>query len=726
MKLEANASFKKPRLVFLVLALALVFSAVCVGGVCGATWYIPNDNGLTLAQIVTNAADGDTIVIKEDYVINSQVVMNSVETMDGAVGKTITITNAPGKHVKISSSFDALKSSDYNNYNLIDSHTLFQINAGKLIVKSNDEGGSITITSNKNGRAFDVNYDDREGKGDRVSATLLIEGDVSITNCGFENNNLAKSNNGGAVYVRPEGTFIMNESCSLFDNKAGGGGAVYVDCGYTIYEYILGFIPVEKGKSDPGTFILNGGSITGNYAVNVDSSHARYGGGVCIHSSGGNFEWNYPAEITGNGAEGIPSGKDDKSYINVYPYREPPTAPELPEEPEVPPEVVYYPIYVVAGTDVYNGYYTIREAYEDAVKKGKTTFTICLRENHIQEYKSIEQNGITATILDAVTIGNGIHVTLQPDAVSVTVTLRDRMFVVSSGGSLTISDNTTSHAKLSVTGGRSSLDGGFVSVDGGTLTLKNVDISEVRGKNGGAIYIANSGYCTVIGGSIKDCAADNGEAIYVAAGSITVSGSFSIADSNDIYLAQNQVITISSDYSGKIERITLQYYEEERRVVNITAKSTIPSENFVLNPDDADKYGDMHLMRLGDESEMYLVLGVDCDFLIIIPEDLALSPSMDGVMTVIAQDVVIPRDDWISVSVSSLNNFNLTLRENDSIRLVYTITLDDGTAITQENSEVARFTESGSVDMNVRVTSTPQYSGSYADSLTFTVQYGTA
>ena len=709
-----------PRLLIFVLAAALVFGAVCVGGVSGATWYIPNEKGLTLAQIVTNAADGDTIVIKEDYVINSQVVMDSVETMDGAVGKTITIINAPGKHVKISSGLGSLTSGSNTQ---VDTKTLFKINAGKLIVKSNDDGGSITITTNKNGRAFDVNYDDRMyAYGDNVPATLFIEGDVSITNCGFADKDLAESNNGGAVYVRPAGTFIMNESCSLYDNQAGGGGAVYVD--QKKERSLIYWGTPLKG----GTFILNGGSITGNYAVNVDSSHARYGGGVCIHSSGGNFEWYYPAEITGNGAEGIPDGEDKKNYINVYPldYYTPPTAPELPEEPEVPPEVVYYPIYVVAGTDVYNGYYTIREAYEDAVKKGKTTFTICLRENHIQEYKSVEQNGITATILDAVTIGNGIHVTLQPDAVSVTVTLRDRMFVVSSGGSLTISDNTTSHAKLSVTGGRSSLDGGFVSVDGGTLTLKNVDISEVRGKNGGAIYIANSGDCTVIGGSIKDCAADNGEAIYVAAGSITVSGSFSIVDSNDIYLAQNQVITISSDYSGKIERITLQYYEEERRVVNITAKSTIPSENFVLNPDDADKYGDMHLMRLGDESEMYLVLGVDCDFLIIIPEDLALSPSMDGVMTVIAQDVVIPRDDWISVSVSSLNNFNLTLRENDSIRLVYTITLDDGTAITQENSEVARFTESGSVDMNVRVTSTPQYSGSYADSLTFTVQYGTA
>ena len=35
-KLEVNASFKKPRLVFLVLALALIFGAVCVGGVSGA------------------------------------------------------------------------------------------------------------------------------------------------------------------------------------------------------------------------------------------------------------------------------------------------------------------------------------------------------------------------------------------------------------------------------------------------------------------------------------------------------------------------------------------------------------------------------------------------------------------------------------------------------------------------------------------------------------------
>ena len=138
-----------PRLLVFVLAAALVFGALCVGGVSGATWYIPNDNGFTLAQVVTNASDGDTIVIKEDYVINSQVVMDSVETMDGAVVKTITITNAPGKHVKISSSFDTLKSSDYNNYNRIDSHTLFQINAGKLIVKSSDEGGSITITTNK-------------------------------------------------------------------------------------------------------------------------------------------------------------------------------------------------------------------------------------------------------------------------------------------------------------------------------------------------------------------------------------------------------------------------------------------------------------------------------------------------------------------------------------------------------------------------------------------------
>ena len=58
-KLEANASFKKPRLVFLVLAVALIFSAVFVGGgVCGAwkdladtKWY--NDPDATEYNIET-------------------------------------------------------------------------------------------------------------------------------------------------------------------------------------------------------------------------------------------------------------------------------------------------------------------------------------------------------------------------------------------------------------------------------------------------------------------------------------------------------------------------------------------------------------------------------------------------------------------------------------------------------------------------------------------------
>ena len=87
-KLEANASFKKPRLVFLVLALALIFSVVCVGGVSGAdvwdgnvdtSWYSSNKNTFTittaeqlagLAQLVNNGNNfaGKTINLGDDII----------------------------------------------------------------------------------------------------------------------------------------------------------------------------------------------------------------------------------------------------------------------------------------------------------------------------------------------------------------------------------------------------------------------------------------------------------------------------------------------------------------------------------------------------------------------------------------------------------------------------------------------------------------------------------
>lgn len=719
------------RLRIFAAAVALVLlCAVCVGGVSGATWSVPADG--SLANVVTNAKDGDIIVITSDnYVIDKQVVLSHIETMDGVEkGKNITITNAAGVNVQISSGFTPLKGGD--SYDTVDSKTLFKVNAGKLLIKSNDSGGSLTITTNRNGRAFDVNYDDRRNQraGNHLGATLQIEGSVSITNCGFANINIAKSNNGGAVYIRPAGTFIMNSSCSLSANQAGAGGAVYVDQGYSVN--LGSWWNPNYVTLDPGVFIMNGGSITGNYAINT-GNHDSWGGGVWCHNDA-TFNWNYPAEIYGNGAAGVPNNANQANYEQVYPEYNPPAAPEVPEEPDAPEEPRYYPIYAFSENKAqYGEYDTVREAYNDFVtNKSVKEFTICLRENYEQKYTTVEQNGVLDPVLDAVTIQNGINVTLMPDSQSVTLTLRNQMFVVSSGGSLTIANNNS--AKLTVTAPTAPglVDGGFVSVNGGSLTLKDVEISEVRGNKGGAIYLTNSGICTLISGSITGCMASEsgkGAAVYVEDGTLVVDNGATISDSNDVYLAENQVITITDNYSGSIGKITLSDYPEGRYVVNITQNPTISSSKFSLNPADADKYKDMALLKTNvDNSAItYLVLGVGCQFTIIIPADLSLSTSTyDGVMTVIAEDVTIPRTDWISVSVSSQNNFNLISKPDEALWLPYNITLEDSTLITNVNAEIANFTTSDTVDMTVQVTTKPQYAGLYEDVLTFTVQYGTA
>lgn len=60
-KLEANASFRKPRLVFLVLALALIFSVVFVGGVSAwsadTTWGQNYDDENVLEFYIEDAGD---------------------------------------------------------------------------------------------------------------------------------------------------------------------------------------------------------------------------------------------------------------------------------------------------------------------------------------------------------------------------------------------------------------------------------------------------------------------------------------------------------------------------------------------------------------------------------------------------------------------------------------------------------------------------------------------
>ena len=80
-KLDANASFKKPRLVFLVLALALIFSVVFVGGVSGAVFQGSGteddpyriytvDDLVNLAELVNS---GESSYASAHYILSSDI-----------------------------------------------------------------------------------------------------------------------------------------------------------------------------------------------------------------------------------------------------------------------------------------------------------------------------------------------------------------------------------------------------------------------------------------------------------------------------------------------------------------------------------------------------------------------------------------------------------------------------------------------------------------------------
>ena len=124
------------RLRIFAAAVALVLlCAVCVGGVSGADLYVGNtasteSNWYTsLADAVDAAGSGDTIIITENYVIKEQVILSSenIGTNRNPIYATrdITITNAPGVDVIVSSGFAPLTS---GNNDEVDTRTLFIIN----------------------------------------------------------------------------------------------------------------------------------------------------------------------------------------------------------------------------------------------------------------------------------------------------------------------------------------------------------------------------------------------------------------------------------------------------------------------------------------------------------------------------------------------------------------------------------------------------------------------
>ena len=724
------------RLRIFAAAVALVLlCAVCVGGVSGADLYVGNtasteSNWYTsLADAVDAAGSGDTIIITENYVINDQVILSSenIGTNRNPIYATrdITITNAPGVDVIVSSGFAPLTS---GNNDEVDTRTLFVINAGTLTLTANPAGGTLTFTTGHNGRAFDVNYDGaRFNGGDGLGATLKMEDGVWIYQCGFDDKSLASTNNGGAVYVRTGGKFEMTGG-RISENYAGSGGGVYLEESWSWW--------AQNGN---GKFEMSGGIITGNHAINVAQGD-DWGGGVWA-SDIDDFTWNYGGVIEGNTAEGIPNSANQKDYNEVYPSYNPPVAPETPDTPDTP--TVIYPIYVKSATKTYDGYKTVKQAYDDARRQGETTFTIYIRENFIQGYIDTPENGVLVKVLDTVTItdeSTDITVTVMPDGKSITLDLVDKLFTVGAHGSLIVSGNGDADITVTETFNMEGGDnnGGFVLVNGGSFTLQTgATLSSLKAENGGAVYV-NSGTCTLAGGSITGCSASvHGDAVYVHDGTLIVDNSFTLPAENDIYLADGQVITVTSNYQGTIGKITLSGYSEGRNVIDISANTAVSSAKFVLNPADANQYEDM-LLKVSDSEngKTYLELGVDVQFTILIPAALELDgDTYTGSMKITAEKVLIPKDDVLQVTVTSPNDGFILIHYKDAgIILPYTLSVGSPDTPLGADGEIARFTKAAyqekqaqnaelAVELYARLSAEPIYAGDYTDTLTFTVTY---
>jgi len=248
-KLEANASFKKPRLVFLVLALALIFSVVFVGGVSGAEFNVYTETDLRSAVTTSNGNGEDDLII-----IRANIVLYNSEPIEITTGQ-ITIQNEYGKSYTISR--DDSSYSERILWVVSRYSPIFSVTGGEFIL------------------------------GGAASGSLILHGDDKI---------ITKPG-GGAIYVNG-GSFVLNDGVSitefgLLGSELSGDGAVYIDSGsFTMNGGNITNCVSMMGSgvyvSSDGRFEMMGGEITTNghndllWGI-IDST---YGGGVFVEDNG--------------------------------------------------------------------------------------------------------------------------------------------------------------------------------------------------------------------------------------------------------------------------------------------------------------------------------------------------------------------------------------------------------------------------------------------------------
>ena len=134
--------------------------------------------------------------------------------------------------------------------------------------------------------------------------------------------------------------------------------------------------------------------------------------------------------------------------------------------------------------------------------------------------------------------------------------------------SCTISGNTAKASSGSVSGG------GVYINNSSTFTMTSGEISDNSANYGGGVCVSG-GTFKMKGGSISNNTADNnGGGVYVVKSNneptFEISGDayIEVGDNNDVYLTENQKITIAGDLSSEpVARITPQSYAENKKVL---------------------------------------------------------------------------------------------------------------------------------------------------------------
>ena len=282
-----------------------------------------NEKWKKLREAVVNATEGDIITIKGEIKATNdsgnydEIIINKDLTIRGKSSKDTDILNANG------------------NTGSKPVHRIFNVQTGKTLTlsgltlknataPSGGDGGAILVNIS-NGKVVLSNCTIKDCKADtnRNGGAIFVQssGRAELSNCTIEGCN-ANGGSGGAI--GSQGGTVTITGCTLTNNSATDGGAVYATSGGTFTMHsgtisgntVQSTAPKTRGGgvfvSVGATFTMKGGTISGNTATTQGSSGTKaMGGGVCVSGSGSKFIMEeHSPKITGNKVKTAGSGSN--------------------------------------------------------------------------------------------------------------------------------------------------------------------------------------------------------------------------------------------------------------------------------------------------------------------------------------------------------------------------------------------------------------------------------